>query len=77
MPTFVAKETSPPARVRPEEPLPHIADGTAINIYYHRSKTDTVREVCRPGRFNFMPRRWPRVSPISNRREITAIFCGI
>ena len=59
MPTFVAKETSPPARVRPEEPLPHIADGTAINIYYHRSKTDSVRDVCRPGRFNFMRDTFP------------------
>ena len=54
MPTFVVEEKDRPAPARLEEPLPHLSDGTAVNQYYFRSKTDTVRDVCKPGRFNFM-----------------------
>ena len=54
MPNFAVKEKDSPTPTRLEEPLPHLSDGTAVNCYYHRSKTDTVRDVCRPGRFDFM-----------------------
>ena len=36
------------------EPLPKFSDGTACNVYYHRSTTDTVEDVLRPGWFNHM-----------------------
>ena len=54
MANFVVEEKDRPAPARPEEPLPHLSDGTACNSYYFRSKTNTVRDVCRPGRFDFM-----------------------
>ena len=54
MPNFIARESDTPAKPAPQEPLPHISDGTSINQYYHRSRTDTVRDVCRPGHFDFM-----------------------
>ena len=31
-----------------------MSDNTAVNHYYHRSKTDTLEDVLRPGFFNFM-----------------------
>jgi len=60
MPTFVAKtkkELYPEYDATPQperEPLPHVADGTAVNHYYYRGKVDTVDDVSAPGFFNFM-----------------------
>ena len=42
------------APVRELEPLCKWADGTAVNVYYHRDKVATVLDVCKPGFFNFM-----------------------
>ena len=36
------------------EPLDKFSDGTALNHFYFRSKTDTVAEVSAPGFFDFM-----------------------
>ena len=62
MATFTAKtkdEIDPLYPVTPPtqkilEPLPKMADGTSMNHYYHRSTTDTVEDVLRPGRFDHM-----------------------
>jgi hypothetical protein len=60
MATFTAREKQPLYPVEdltPEkitEPLCKFSDGTSINHFYHRSKTDTVEMVTAPGFFNFM-----------------------
>jgi hypothetical protein len=59
MVNFTAKEKGEPkpGGVTPErarEPLDKFSDGTAVNHYYFRSKTDTVATVTAPGFFNFM-----------------------
>ena len=59
MPNFVVEERDRPTPPRPEEPLPHLSDGTAVNQYYFRSKTDTVRDVCKPGSTSMLL-AWPR-----------------
>ena len=54
MPNFAVKE-KPTAIVAPiREPLSKVSDGTALNHYYHRSKTDSVEDVTAPGYFNWM-----------------------
>jgi hypothetical protein len=57
---FVAKEkgelypVQPPKTSPIREPLPKVADGTAVNHYYFRDKAATVAEVSAPGFFDFM-----------------------
>jgi len=56
MPNFQAKlknEINLPEQP-PREPLPKLADGTDVNVYYFRDKTATVTDVTAPGFFNFM-----------------------
>ena len=54
MPNFAVKE-KPAAIVAPiREPLSKVSDGTALNHYYHRSKTDSLEDVTAPGYFNWM-----------------------
>jgi hypothetical protein len=54
MPNFqtVTKENHTPQPMR--EPLCQMHDGTSVNVYYLRSKTDTVEDVSSPGFFDFM-----------------------
>ena len=54
MPDFVATERDNAPPPPPREPLDKWSDGTAVNHYYMRSKTDDVIDVCKPGYFNFM-----------------------
>ena len=60
MATFTAKtkeELYPTYDATPEriiEPLPKLHDGTSVNVYFYRSKTDTPEDVLRPGFFNHM-----------------------
>ena len=60
MPTFTSRTKSQmqnydePAPAPVREPLCKVSDGTAVNNFYMKSKTDTVEDVIGPGYFNFM-----------------------
>jgi len=55
MTTFITEEREAAPHVREPEPLALWADvGIGCSVYYHRSATDSVTDICHPGHFNFM-----------------------